>query len=83
MTPEGYDYTYAISMPSIEAPLYGTYTSTETTSLIEVTVYPPPWTCASCHTTKGPVTGPRPRTERRWLRRRTGRNPRRSLIREG
>ncbi len=83
MTAEGYDYDYAISMPLIEAPIYGTYTATEITSLIEVTVDPPPWTCASCRTTKSPLTGPRSRTERRWLRRRTGRNPRRSLIREG
>jgi hypothetical protein len=41
MTAEGYDYEYALTMISHDAGDYGTYSSTPTTSRIEVTVDPP------------------------------------------
>jgi len=53
MTAEGYDYEYALTMTSHDAWGYGTYSSTPTTSRIEVTVDPPPWACASCRKIKG------------------------------
>jgi len=56
MTAEGYDYEYALTMISHDAGDYGNYSSTPTTSRIEVTVDPPPWTCASCRKTKGEPT---------------------------
>jgi hypothetical protein len=56
MTAEGYDYEYALTMISHDAGDYGTYSSTPTTSRIEVTVDPPPWTCASCRKVKGEPT---------------------------
>jgi len=43
MTAEGYDYEYALTMISHDPAGYGTYSSTATTSHIEVTVDPPPW----------------------------------------
>ncbi len=53
MTAEGYDYEYALTMISHDSAGYGTYSSTATTSHIEVTVDPPPWTCGSCRKIKG------------------------------
>jgi len=48
MTAEGYDYKYALTMISYDPGGYGTYSSTATTSHMEVTVDPAPWRCASC-----------------------------------
>jgi len=78
MTAEGYDYACHITKRCMEPGGSGTYNSTYTILCIEVTVDPPPWTCPSCRTTKSPLTGPQPLTERRWPRRRTDRTPRRS-----
>jgi len=56
MTAEGYDYEYALTTIMHDVGDYGTYSSTSTTSRIEVTVDSPPWACAACRKTKGEPT---------------------------